>query len=75
MLDITLLDGIKDSGHGAPVGPLSDSGRTQGASISLSATTCGPVSLAYFSRAEAKKAHCLGSEKPFDVFLSKEEAT
>lgn len=58
-----------------PVGPLSDSGRTQGASISLSATTCGPVSLAHFSRAEGKKAHCLGSEKPFDVFLSKEEAT
>lgn len=56
MLDIRLLGGFKDSGHGAPVGPLSDSGRTQGASISLSATTCGPVSLAHFSKVKRLKS-------------------
>lgn len=30
MLDIRLLSGVKGSGHGGPVGPLSDPGRTQG---------------------------------------------
>lgn len=73
MLDIRLLSGVKGSGHRIPVGSLGDSGRTQGAPISLSATTRGPVSLVYFSRAEGEKAHCSGSEKPFDFFLSKEE--